>query len=280
MTMLIPLLHQIVRFRYKLLGLRSRFVSMNGCMVHYVESPHNSHQSTLFLVHGLGTSSSSWTKILPSLVSRHRVVALDLPGFGLSTLPSGKGFLLLEEFDGILHDFAEKVLPHRFTLVGHSLGGWLAMRFAVKHPHNTEKLILMNTAGIFYPGVESQAESFSLHSLDDLKTLLNAMWYRYPWYFKPFAKSILKDLLRRNVSSLVQTIKEGEFMNSALSQLTMPVHVVWGDEDRLISAECVRIITQTLPDTTVEHIERCGHVPQLEKPKELKHILLKILDGH
>jgi abhydrolase domain-containing protein 6 len=275
--LLISFLHRLIRLRYRILGLSSHFLQIEGCTVHYLVSPPYPDRQTLLLIHGLGTSSSSWVRILPSLISTSNIVAIDLPGFGFSTLSPNTPYLTLKKFDRVLAAFVEQALPPRITLLGHSLGGWIAMRFSLRFPSMVDKLILVNPAGVYYPGVEVQAELFSLRSVHDVARLLETMWFRYPFVFKLFNRAIYHDLIRRNVTQLVQEIGEGEFVNQSLPQLRMPVHIIWGKEDRLISEESLHILAEKLPSATITYLDSCGHIPQLEKPRELTTVLKKIL---
>ena len=75
----------------------------------------------------------------------------------------------------------------------------------------------------------------------------------------------------------MRSIREEDFLNQKLSELPMPVDVIWGNEDRLISKESVSIMKKLLPDLTVHSIPQCGHVPQLEKPHQMSILLNQII---
>ncbi|HWP82410.1 MAG TPA: alpha/beta hydrolase [Bacteroidota bacterium] len=274
--MLISLLHRALCFRYRMLGGITRVTSIRGLPVHYVEF-QNCPAPVLFFVHGLGTSSSSWVNLFPHFKDHYHIVALDLPGFGLSPPPSHKPFLTIPEFDSLLREFVDAVLPEQFILIGHSLGGWLSMRLSAQLPERVSHLILMNTAGIFHQGVEEQKQLFTFSRMGDVRTLLTRMWYNYPWYFKPFLPAIYNDLQKRRVSEFVATIQEEDFVNDSLENLSMPVSLIWGKDDRLLSWQSVEILRTKLPHLRLRTIAHCGHVPQLEQPAMLKKILEEVL---
>jgi pimeloyl-ACP methyl ester carboxylesterase len=75
----------------------------------------------------------------------------------------------------------------------------------------------------------------------------------------------------------VRSIREEDFLNQKISALPMPVDVIWGNEDRLISKESVKIMKKLLPDLAAHSIPQCGHVPQLEKPHQVSLLLNQIL---
>lgn len=278
--MLIPFFHRILRRHLLRQGVQSKLLELEGTLLHYYEMNPPRPSPTVVLIHGLGTSASTWTHLLPSLGRRFRALAPDLPGFGFSSRKNEFLFLRLEEYVRTLKAFLDSTVPGPFTLVGHSLGGWIAMRYAAQEPQRVQHLILMNTAGIYYEGTERQRELFQLESVKDTDRLLNHLWLRYPWYFRPFSPFIFQDLVRRKVPDIVRLITQDDFMNSSLRRLIMPVSILWGMDDRLISPESLAIMQREIPKVSITRIDRCGHVPQLERPKELLENLLQTLAKH
>ncbi len=274
--MLISLAHWIARGRYRLAGFHSSVAEHRGCAVQSVSNREEDNPSLLFL-HGLGTLSSSWINILPAFRQRFRVVAPDLPGFGFSTLPPATPFLSLAEHVEVLEEWVDRTFSNPFTLIGHSLGGWIAMRLAARIPTKIRKLVLINPAGVYYEGVESVADTLDVHSTAATLRLLRAMWYRYPKYLRPFTGFVYRDLRRRSVPAFVRSLKRNDFAEGALQALRTPVALIWGRKDRLLSSRTIDILRKEVPTASVSFIEQCGHVPQLERPRELIRILEKIL---
>lgn len=275
--MLIGFLHRVVRLRLRILGLRSSWISLPNCRVHLYSYYHPSATDTLVLLHGVGTSSSTWLYLYPLMIQKYSVVAIDLPGFGFSTVEDEKGFLTLPEHLAVVEQCIEQLnLPH-CTLFGHSLGGWIASLYALRNSERTTSLVLINPAGIYTDGVEELRNLFAVQSTADVRRLMERMWYRYPWYFKPFFPAIKKELIRRKVPQLIQSIMREDFLNDRLQKLSMPVHLIWGVNDRLLNEQTVRVFGQTVQRLGVVYIRECGHVPQLEKPKELVKHLRRIL---
>lgn len=273
--MFIPLLHTMVRRQLIRQGIQSRQIPLGHGMLHYYEASPQAPRSTIVLIHGLGTSASTWVNVLPALASTHRVLAPDLPGFGLSSPMDG--IPTLEDFADFTERFVDHVAPDSFVLLGHSLGGWITMKYAVKHRPRVNHLILMDTAGIYYRGVDELRDLFILRSSRDTRKLLNRIWGVYPWYFRLFTSFIHEDLLRRNVPQIVQSVREPDFMNAHLQYLTMRVSVIWGGRDRLIPMDTVRILEEKLPARDIHILEEAAHVPQLQTPGLLVSTLNTIL---
>ena len=271
--MLIDLLHRYVRARHHAAGFRSDFLDTDVGRLHFLIREPATGLGTLVLVHGLGTSSSSWFKALRHINARYRIAALDLPGFGFSSAKNPKEFCTLQECVTALTAFVTHLDRGPITLLGHSLGGWVSARFAAQHPEQVRYLILVDTAGVYYRGIERLRETFTVSSIRDTRRLLNKLWYRYPWYFKPFSGAVYRDLRRRHVDEFVQSIEAEEILVEELASLRMPVSIIWGKEDAIMSIECVSSLRKLMPHADVSFIESCGHVPQLERPVQFATIL-------
>ena len=278
MSTFIDLLHRAMRRRYRRAGFSSRLLECGRFTLNYYECHRSDSAKTIMLVHGLGTSSSTWTHVLPKLSTTCNVIALDLPGFGLSTVNSGAGFARFHELYDALVEFIRQKSARPILLLGHSLGGWIAAKVAVNHPEMVAHLILVNNAGIFCEDTARQGSAFQVESIGDLRSLLNLIWFRYPWYFRPFYPAVLNDLRRRHVAEFVRSIQAKDFLNDELRKLAVRVSIIWGRRDNLISMKSVEIMERSIPHTTVHLLDKCGHVPQLERPKEFLNVVQRILE--
>jgi pimeloyl-ACP methyl ester carboxylesterase len=205
------------------------------------------------------------------------VLALDLPGFGLSRVNTGSEFAVFEELSAAVAAFIRQRTTQPILLLGHSLGGWLAAKFAADYPESVRHLLLVNNAGILCEDTVEQRKAFQVESVEDLRRLLDLIWFRYPWYFKPFYRAVLSDLRKRRVAEFVRSIGSEDFLNDDLRKLTMDVSIIWGEQDKLISMKSVDIMKQLIPGARVYLLDQCGHVPQLERPDEFIDIVRGIL---
>lgn len=276
--MILDLLHHIVRRRYQALGFKSKFLDWRGGRIHYVFRGSPAARGSFVLVHGLGTSSSSWSKAMSLIGTGYRIVAPDLPGFGFSTVDDPRRIYALHDYDDALTNLIETIPAGPIVLLGHSLGGWVSARYSSAHPERIRHLILVDTAGVYYRGIEGLQEMFTVNSVGDTRRLLNRMWYRYPWYFKPFARSVFRELQRRNTNALVASIEPSDLLVEELEQLKMPVTIIWGKEDRVISQESINVLRKLIPNAKAYFIDRCGHVPQLERPAEFARLVNNVLE--
>jgi abhydrolase domain-containing protein 6 len=276
--MLLRLLHRSVRRQFRTLGFESKTLTSSVGSLHYLVREHADAQGTIVLVHGLGTSSSTWVRMLPHLKASRRIIAVDLPGFGFSTANSASGFCTINEQVEAITELIAAESQTPVLLVGQSLGGWLCCRYAARYPDRVKNLVLIDTAGVNYPGVEKLRDLFTLTSVSDARRLLNELWYHYPWYFKPFAGSIYRELASRKMNELVSSIEAKDFLGDELSGLMMPVTIIWGKQDGVISLKSLDVLQKFIPHSKVFLIDQCGHVPQLERPEELAALLREVLE--
>lgn len=278
--MLLKWIHESARKRYRSLGYQTRMLKTGAGMLHALVREGKSTRGSVVLVHGLGTSSNTWIRTIPKIEDPHRIVAVDLPGFGFSTVRGAEGFATFRGHQAALSEFLEAQDDGPLILVGHSFGGWLCAAFAAANPERVKHLVLVNSVGIYFSGIEKLREMFMLESVEDTKRLLDTMWYHYPWYLKPFTKAIYEELTHRHVNDLVASIEADDLLGEELSQLTMPVSLIWGRKDGIVPLEVVDTLMRLVPRAQVSFIEQCGHVPQLEKADQfaaqLNHILRRV----
>src|SRR5947209_5189336 len=126
------------------LELRREETRLHGRAISYLTAGEG--PPVLLLVHGIASDSDAWRASLPLLARRARVIAPDLPGHGLSG--KGPGDYSLGSLASVLRDLLVKLGHERATLVGHSLGGGVAMQFAYMYPERTERLVLVSSGGL------------------------------------------------------------------------------------------------------------------------------------
>src|SRR5215212_9238971 len=251
-----------------------------GQKIKYVEAGSG---PVVVLLHGLGGNSTNWAFNTPALAQKFRVVVPDQVGFGQSDKP------LINYRVGTYVDFLDKFLSElkveRATLVGNSMGGWVASLYALKYPNKVERLVLVDAAGFAPP------KEFDLNALaglnpstrEEMKRLANLVFYN-PLFKSDAAVDVL--LAQRlsagdgyTIQRLVESIHHGDDMlDGKLAGLKQPVLLVWGREDGLtpLAREGERF-KREIPGAQFVVFDQCGHVPQVEKAAEFNAAVLKFL---
>jgi pimeloyl-ACP methyl ester carboxylesterase len=235
------------------------------------------------LLHGLGGNSSNWAFNISALSAKYRVIAPDQIGFGRSDKP------LINYRVGTYADFLDKLLDglnvERATLVGNSMGGWIAALYAVKYPKRVERLVLVDAAGFAPP------KDLDLSTLSGLNpsTREQARYLAGLVFFNPLFKTdaaVDATLAARisagdgyTIQSLVESIRRNEDMlDGKLSAVKQPVLIIWGRDDGLTPlAREGEKFKKEIPSAQFVVFDQCGHVPQVERAAEFNAAVLKFL---
>jgi len=263
--------------------LQLRGGEVDGLSLHYLVEGRG---PAVVLVHGLGGFAESWRHNVGPLAERATVYSLDLPGFGRSAKPFAH--YGLADFAGALHGFIEALGLPPVALVGHSLGGAVALTYALTHPARVERLALIST---LVPGFGGFRLSRALRYLTvfGVGEVLSLMAGRRVF------RSSLAHCFHRPVAAEVEFLVEchyaeragaparaaylatlrhvredfvdrGEAYRRAVSTLDLPLLLIHGREDRVVPAAHCTELAEGVPRARLRWIDECGHFPQIEQP--------------
>lgn len=269
-----------------------RRVELPGASVNYVELGEG---DPIVLVHGISGSWQNWLENLPHLARTHRVVALDLPGFGRSPMPSWP--IDVPAYGRLLHDFCEKVgIRSGATAVGNSLGGFVAAEAVTAAPGRFDRLALISAAGIvntWNPEERAVATAFAWKTLSPHfavrgRTIVGRPGLRRA-VFGPFVRypnRLRAELLwEQMVNGLERCEGFSDALHAAihhdirerLGSIDIPTLILWGFNDRVIPVQAALSYHRRIPGSRLEIFERTGHVPQLERPARFNRVLDEFL---
>ena len=237
-------------------------VQVGGQSIHYRSAGSG---DPIVLVHGLAGSTRWWSRNLAALAARHRVYLVDLPGFGALRRQAG-GFALAEAAAWLLA-WMEAVNLRQAHLVGHSMGGYIAIRLAVAHPQVVRRLILVAAAGV------PSGRSLVRH----LIPLARALRHARPGFLPVLAYDALRagapTLWRASRQLLAQDVRE------RLASIAAPTLLVWGENDALIHPALGHVLREEIPDSRLVILPGAGHVPMFDRPAEFNAVMLRFLAG-
>jgi pimeloyl-ACP methyl ester carboxylesterase len=267
--------------------------TLHGRTVSYAESGLG---PVLLLIHGMGGSSENWRAVIEPLARDHTVIVPNLPGHGGSS-PGGDysvGGLAAGLRDLLL------VLGHeRATLVGHSLGGGVAMQFAYQFPEIVERLVLVSSGGLgpevslllraaalagagpfiaaTAPAVRRLGEGLRHAEGRGLRlsTDVTEVMHGYGLLADPERRAGFLATVRSVISIRGQRVSAVDRLYLAEA---MPVLIVWGARDRLVPASHAENAQRGIPGSRLELFEEAGHLPQLEEPSRFVAVLEQFLD--
>jgi pimeloyl-ACP methyl ester carboxylesterase len=251
----------------------SRFVDVDGMSVHYRDEGAG---PPLLLIHGTGASLHTWDAWSAALSGTHRVVRLDLPGFGL-TGPQPDGDYRIDTYVDMVDHFATRVGLDRFALAGNSLGGQIAWRFAVRHPEAVNALILVDAAG--YPRSVKPPLVFRLGRVPVVSSLMGHLdphmlvestlkkTYGDPTRVTPDLVERYYELALRpgnRAAFGARTALPFEDRTAELRDLNVPTLILWGAKDALIPVSDAQRFAGDIRGATLRVYDDLGHVPMEE----------------
>lgn len=253
-----------------LAGFERGVVSSMAGPVAYFESGTG---PTVVLLHGLQDQAGGWARIAPQLDDTHRVLIPDLLGHGGSGPLSGD-IHPRQGVDQVWALLESRCKGQRVTLVGNSMGGGVALAFALQHPEYVERLVLLNSAGM---KMEIDEPRFLPRDVDDVRTTMRAILAS-----EPPPEFVLRDVARNAhegpTARLWPALSDSAlFLDADVPRINAPTAVVWGTADGLIPIETGRRLANAIPGSTFHSIEGCGHSPQVTCPAELMEILGPLL---
>lgn len=250
----------------------------------------------LILIHGLGTTQAIWDPVRAELGRRRRVVTLDVPGFG-SSAPAGEGFELEQVAERVARGLAAHGVRGPFDVVGHSLGGAVALTLAAARARLVSRLVLVAPAGLqrtwapmsgrraataLTPAAEAWfAARRRLAGLTDLdwgRRILLALAVADGAELAPGQARAMVQASQgaTRIGAAFATVAASD-LRPLLSDLPVPVGLIWGERDRTILARTARRLIDERPDAPLETVLGAGHVPMVERPVEFVAALHRVL---
>ncbi|HEX8855500.1 MAG TPA: alpha/beta fold hydrolase [Thermoleophilaceae bacterium] len=252
----------------------------------------------LLLIHGITSSNRTWDEVIPLLARDHRVVAPDLLGHGQSAKP--RGDYSLGAYATGVRDVMTAIGHRRFTVLGHSLGGGVAMQLAYQFPDRMERLVLVSSGGLgrdvhfllraaSLPGSEWVLPLLSAGFLRDAGTAvgraLAAVGLKLGPDLEEMARGFASLADHEARAAFVHTVRSvidptGQRVDARdrlyLSQ-EVPSLIVWGDRDPIIPARHGEEAHELMPGSRFELFEGAGHFPYRDEPNRFAELLAEFI---
>lgn len=233
----------------------------------------NPQAPPLLLLHGLGDSLAGWARVAGRLARRYQVHLIDLPGHGLSQPPQD---WRLGTLGAAVRHYAHSLQDP--VVVGHSLGGWLALRLALRGLIRPAGMVLVN------PGGATVArelwgpfrEILSARDAEGANRYLERAFRRPPLALRLLPGEVIRAMAAPACRGILDALAEHDFLREAeLSALPVPLRLVWGEHDRLLPEGTLDFFRRALPRAELVVLERAGHLPHLEAPRALARAILQ-----
>jgi pimeloyl-ACP methyl ester carboxylesterase len=260
-------------------GQTSKEVVVFGQKINYVEAGSG---PTVILLHGLGGSTQAWGFNTSVLAEKYHVVVPDQIGFGKSDKPFVN--YRIRTYVDFLDQFCKQLKIERATLVGNSMGGWIAAMFTAAFPDRVDKLVLVDSAGYAPPKDFDMRTLFALNPTTraGMKLLVGKIFYNKAFQTEAAIDQAIAARMAAGdgytINSISESIIRGEdFLDDVVKTIKRPTLIIWGRQDGLVPLADGERFNKDIAGSKMVVIEECGHVPNAEKPGEFNAALLKFL---
>jgi len=252
-----------------------------GAKIRYLEAG-DAAKPRVILLHGLGGQAESWRLNIAALSQNYHVIAPDQIGFGKSDKP------LLKYRIGTYADFLDKFMSElkieKASLVGNSMGGWVAGFFAVKYPLKVEKIVLADASGLMPKEINFDLiYQLNNSTRDEIRANLKLI-FANPALANN--EALVDQFMTQRIiagdgytiNSLIESIKRKEdFLDTRLGEIKKPTLIIWGKQDGLIPLMDADRFNKGIANSQLVVFDNCGHAPQFEKALDFNKQVLEFL---
>jgi pimeloyl-ACP methyl ester carboxylesterase len=269
-----------------------RTVEIDGTPVNYVDLGSGAREPVVF-VHGLGGQWQNWLENLPRVARERRVLALDLPGFGLTPEPRDR--ITIPGYGRFVDAFCERLDLGSAAVVGNSMGGYVAAEVAIQFPARVSRLVLVSAAGISSAATVrapiltagrvavavatySAARHRQLAARPLSRHLSLAMVARHPRLLKPDLayEGFFKGMGKPGFDDALRASLDYDF-RERLPEVGVPTLIVWGEKDSIIPVRDADEFERLIPDSRKVVMRDTGHIPMAERPQAFNDLVMDFL---
>jgi 4,5:9,10-diseco-3-hydroxy-5,9,17-trioxoandrosta-1(10),2-diene-4-oate hydrolase len=277
-----------------------RWIDVEGSSVNTIElgPEHPGDGQPLVFVHGLSGSWPNWLEQLPVFAREHRVVTLDLPGFGYSPMP--RETISISGYARMLDRLLDELEIDAAAVIGNSMGGFIGAELAIAFPQRVERLVLVSAAGL-----STHNHAGSTHALPALRALERVVMASGAWAASK-SDAVTKRARLRDAALGVVVAHPGRLpaalaaeqvrgagkpgfiggleavldyeIRERLGEIACPTLIVWGERDRLITVRDADVFAELIPNSRKVVFDDTGHMAMLERPEGFNALLEEFLE--
>jgi pimeloyl-ACP methyl ester carboxylesterase len=249
----------------------------------------------LLFIHGLGGCWQNWLLNIPAFMGSHRVVALDLPGFGESQMPAEE--ITIRGFAKVVDALCDSLGVESPVVIGNSMGGFVGAELALSYPTRVQKLVLVSAAGLSIEYRRREplvtfarlwgagatwlgARGRAVVTRPRMRRLGMQLLVRYPEKLSPaLTYELVRGTGKPGFVPALKALLDHSYRDQ-LPGIEMPVLVVWGRHDMLVPRGDAREYVELIgPNARREMFEDTGHLPMIERPNRFNRLVAEFIAG-
>jgi len=271
--------------------MRGEFLDLSGARLYYYAAGTRGVGVPVVFLHGFPTSSHLWSDVVPLMPAGHRLVVVDLLGYGRSDRPIGRAVDVRAHAERVV-ELLDELRIRRACIVGHGIGGGIAQSIAVRHPQRVSHLCLIDSVAFDrWPTFRARLARASLTVTQFLPpaALLSIVranlehGYADPQrashsieqYVRPFLTTEGRDALVAHIRAL--TSRETRKLGRQLRKITAPTAILWGERDRVLPLSVGRDLQTSIAGSTLEVLSDRRHFTPEEAPRQIADGIAKLL---
>ncbi len=251
----------------------------------------------VIFIHGLSGCWQNWLEQLPLFARDHRVIAVDLPGFGQSEMPAKE--ISMTCYAEAIDELMEELDIEEARIVGNSMGGFIGAELAIKHPARVERLVLVAAAGLSIESIRTERTTGLRHRAENIVffTLGHIASRSHQVALRPRLRHALLLTVAAHPQKLPGPLAAQQVLGSGkpgfsdaleamcryplrdrLEKIGCPTLIVWGEKDILVPVKDAAIFEELIPDSRKVIYEDTGHVSMMERPERFNSDVKAFLD--
>ena len=268
-------------------------IDIDGTSVNYVDIGEQSNERPMVFVHGLSGQWQNWLENIPRFAQARRVVAMDLPGHGMTEMPQEK--ISIELYGDFVAELCRRLDLAPAVLIGNSMGGFVTAEVAIRAPEVVERLMLLSAAGVSqidlakrpvlaagkaagFLATANVAQKRWIARRPVLRHWIMSLIVRHPSRIKADAmfEALMKGADKPGFDDALRGCLEYDF-RERLPQIGAPTIVIWGEKDMIIPVKDADAFVSMIEGARKVVIEDTGHVPMFERPRAFNELLEEFL---
>lgn len=268
-------------------GLQKQHIQVDGIQYHYYAAGDAS-KPTLLLIHGFSADKNVWPRFAKAFTQNYQVIIPDLVGHGETAYSANLPYDIPAQSERLLR-LMDALNIKRYTVMGNSMGGFIAATMALNHPERIQTAVLFDPAGVISPKpseldimVKQGQNPFLLQRPEQFKAFYAMTMQKPPYLPQMVLDGIAADYIARRtqLAEIYRQLAGKNLLDTRLKEIKVPTLIIWGAKDRLIDVSAVPVWQQGIANSQVKVFNDLGHMPMLEDPQASADVVQPFLTQH